>query len=90
MAKGPKDDDDPTRLRWFAKRIADMKWWGENSKPAEPAKARDQGEQAASQERQVTSEDSATVNGGTNSNRRRMRNLHPKRRPRNQPLYAAR
>jgi hypothetical protein len=57
MAKEPKDDDDPTRLRWFAKRIADMKWWGENSKPEEPAKARDQGEQAASQEPQVTSED---------------------------------
>ena len=50
MAKEPKDDNDPTRLRWFAKRIADMKWWGRNSKSEESAKAKDQGEQTASQE----------------------------------------
>jgi hypothetical protein len=54
----PKDEDDSTRLRWFAKRVADMKWWGENSKaeqPSEPA--------PASEEPQATSEDAQPPTG---------------------------
>ena len=29
MANETRDETDPTGLRWFAKRIAEMKWWGE-------------------------------------------------------------
>jgi hypothetical protein len=32
MVKEPKDEEDPTGLRRFAKRIAEMKWWCEESK----------------------------------------------------------
>ena len=51
MAKEPKDDNYPTRLRWFAKRIADMMWWGEDPKPEQPAPT-----EPASEEPQATSE----------------------------------
>ena len=33
--KGPRDDDDTIGQRWFAKRIAEMKWWGDNGKALE-------------------------------------------------------
>jgi hypothetical protein len=37
MSNGrPKDENDPTRLNWFARRVAEMKWW-ENSNPKMPA-----------------------------------------------------
>jgi hypothetical protein len=55
MVNDPKDENDPTRLRRFAKRIADMKWWDENSSSAEPAEIKDQ--EAASEETQLKSED---------------------------------
>ena len=57
MAKGPKDEDDPTRLLWFAKRIAEMKWWNNNSTSDKPAETPDQGEQPGSEQPQTTSED---------------------------------
>ena len=47
LAQGPKDEDDPTQLRRFAKRIAEMKWWNDNNSE-KPAETQDQGEQAAS------------------------------------------
>jgi hypothetical protein len=36
MAKEPKDENDPTGLRAFAKRIAQMKWWGEEPEAEQP------------------------------------------------------
>jgi hypothetical protein len=54
LAQGPKDEDDPTQLRRFAKRIAEMKWWNDNTSE-KPAEAHDQGEQAG--ESQAPSED---------------------------------
>ena len=57
MAKGPKDEDDPIRLRWFAKRIAEMKWWNNNSNSDKPAETQDHGEQPGSEQPQATSED---------------------------------
>jgi hypothetical protein len=56
MAKAPKDEDDPTRLRWFAQRIAEMIWWGEDPKPEQPAEPQDQPAEPASEEPQATSE----------------------------------
>ena len=57
MAKGPKDEDDPTQLRRFARRIAEMKWWNDNSNSDRPAETQDQGEQPGAEQPQVTSED---------------------------------
>jgi hypothetical protein len=56
MANTPKDEDDPIQLRRFAKRIAEMKWWNNNSNSDEPAEAQDQGEQPGSGQPEVTSE----------------------------------
>jgi hypothetical protein len=36
MAKEPKDENDSTGLRAFAKRIAQMKWWGEEPEAEQP------------------------------------------------------
>ena len=44
MAKEPKDENDPARLRWFAKRIAEMNWWGEEPKAEKPASQQPQDE----------------------------------------------
>jgi hypothetical protein len=62
MAKEPKDENDPTRLRWYAKRVAEMKWWGENemkwwgekSKSVKPAEPQEQPSEAASQQQPGT------------------------------------
>jgi hypothetical protein len=56
LAQGPKDEDDPTQLRRFAKRIAEMKWWN-NSNSDEPAGTQDRGEQSGSEGPQAPSED---------------------------------
>jgi hypothetical protein len=42
MAKEPKDEDDPTGLRQFAKRIAEMKWWREKPKAKQSKQASEQ------------------------------------------------
>lgn len=57
VGKGPKNEDDPIGQRWFAKRIADMKWWGRNSKPEQPAEPKDQPEEPASEEPQAKGDD---------------------------------
>ena len=57
MAKVPKDEDDPTQLRRFAKRIAEMKWWADNPNSDKPAETQDQGEYSDSERPQATSED---------------------------------
>jgi hypothetical protein len=63
VGKGPKNEDDPIGQRWFAKRIADMKWWGENSKPEQRAEPQDQPAEPASEEPQATSEDQQPPTG---------------------------
>jgi hypothetical protein len=57
LAKEPKDEDDPTQLRRFAQRIAEMKWWADNPNSEKPAETRDQGEHSGSVRPQATSED---------------------------------
>jgi hypothetical protein len=57
LAKGPKDEDDPIQLRRFAKRIAEIKWWNDNSESEKPAGTQDQSEQPGSERPQATSED---------------------------------
>src|ERR1700722_12774365 len=37
MVNDLKDENDPTRLRPFARRIAEMNWWQNNPKSEEPA-----------------------------------------------------
>jgi hypothetical protein len=63
LAKAPKDEDDPTQLRRFAKRIAEMKWWNNNSSLEKPAETQDQGEQPGSERPQATSEDQEPPTG---------------------------
>jgi hypothetical protein len=42
MTRQPKDENDHTQLRRFAKRIAEMKWWNDKSNSDKPAETRDQ------------------------------------------------
>ena len=57
LAKEPKDEDDPSQLRRFAKRIAEMKWWNNNSHADGPAETQGEGEHSGSEQPQVRSED---------------------------------
>jgi hypothetical protein len=52
MGKEPKDENDPTGLRWFARRVAEMKWWGENSKPEDQDAPAERSEDMSSQNRE--------------------------------------
>ena len=36
MAEQPRDETDPSGLRRFAKRISEMKWWGEEAEGEQP------------------------------------------------------
>ena len=36
MAEQPRDETDPSGLRRFAKRISEMKWWGEEPEAEQP------------------------------------------------------
>ena len=63
MAKGPKDEDDPIQLRRFAKRIAEIKWWNDNSSSEKHAETQNQGEQPGSERPQATSEDQQPPTG---------------------------
>lgn len=54
MTPQRKDENDPTQLRRFAKRITEMKWWTENSNSDNPAETRDHGEQLGSARPQVS------------------------------------
>ena len=72
MAKGPKDEDDPTQLRRFAKRIAEMKWWSDNNSE-KPAETQDQGEQppqdrSEDQQPPTRDEEQPTTDDGPSSN----------------------
>ena len=42
MVKEPKNEDDPTGLRQFAKRIAEMKWWREEPKAEQSERTSEQ------------------------------------------------
>jgi hypothetical protein len=71
LAKGPKDEDDPIQLRRFAKRIAEMKWWNDNSNSEKPAQ--DQGEQppqerSEDQQPPTRDEEQPTTGDGPSSN----------------------
>lgn len=57
MTPQPKDENDPTQLRRFAKRIAEMKWWNDKSNSDKPAETEDQGAQPGAEQPRVTSED---------------------------------
>jgi hypothetical protein len=69
MAKEPKDENDPTGLRGFAKRIAQMKWWGEEteaeqpgSEPASEQPQEQQQSEAAPDQQQEQQQDEARDN----------------------------
>lgn len=57
MAKDPKDENDPTRLRSFAQRIAQMKWWQDNPKSEDQAEREDQAEPEQQAEPEEQSEE---------------------------------
>jgi hypothetical protein len=63
MTPQPKDENDPTQLRRFAKRIAEMKWWNDKSNSDRPEETQDQGEQSGSGQPQATSEDQQPPTG---------------------------
>lgn len=58
-----KDENDPTQLRRFAKRIAEMKWWNDKSNSDKPAETQDQGQQPGAEQPQPTSEDQPRSTG---------------------------
>ena len=63
MTPQPKDENDPTQLRRFAKRIAEMRWWNDKSNSDKPEETQDQGEQSGSGQPQVTSEEQQSPTG---------------------------
>jgi hypothetical protein len=57
MAKDPKDETDLFGLRWFAKRIAEMRWWQDTSTPDEQAELDIRSEVPRDQDQQSTTGD---------------------------------
>jgi hypothetical protein len=64
MAKEPRDENDPTGLRRFANRIAELKWWQDHPKSKEQAGPEDQPEKTPSQEQLDEGQDQQPPAGG--------------------------
>jgi hypothetical protein len=78
MANEPNDETDPARLRRFAKRIAEMKWWREEPKAEQSERT---SEQPSQQPQSEATPDQQQGEAGNNQagvkNRRQKPNRYP-------------